>query len=315
MGVEKKYFWLRLKDDFFTEKEIKKLRRIAGGDTFTIIYLKMQLLSIKQEGWLLFDGTEESLEDQLALELDEDLENVKMTLAFLLANKLLEIESDGILLNRVPGLIGKESAAAERMRNMRIRNNVTPECNEVTDERNNVTAMLQPVTPPLRSRYADVRQCYTEIEIEKEIEIKDTTSPEPGDEGFESITKEKAEVITLWNQVVTSTQIKSINGNRMKMLKGRIGEHGLDGVLQAIQTIPASKFLNGQNDRGWIIDFDWFVKPNNFIKVLEGKYTDKRGAIKADRPKNAFHNFEGRLTQMSEDELNAMIKKRWEAKS
>ena len=36
----KKYYWLKLKDDFFNSREIKKLRRIAGGDTYTIIYLK-----------------------------------------------------------------------------------------------------------------------------------------------------------------------------------------------------------------------------------------------------------------------------------
>ena len=50
MSNNKKYFWLKLKDNFFNQKEIKKLRRIAGGDTYTIIYLKLQLLSIKKEG-------------------------------------------------------------------------------------------------------------------------------------------------------------------------------------------------------------------------------------------------------------------------
>ena len=36
----KKYYWLKLKEDFFRDKKIKKLRKIAGGDTYTIIYLK-----------------------------------------------------------------------------------------------------------------------------------------------------------------------------------------------------------------------------------------------------------------------------------
>ena len=43
---EKKYFWLKLKNDWFSSKEIKRLRNVAGGDTFTIIYLKMQLKSL-----------------------------------------------------------------------------------------------------------------------------------------------------------------------------------------------------------------------------------------------------------------------------
>ena len=79
--IAKKYYWLKLKDDFFRQKEIKKLRKIAGGDTYTIIYLKMQLLSIKNEGLLYYEGTEDNLAEQIALEIDEDIDNVEVTLA------------------------------------------------------------------------------------------------------------------------------------------------------------------------------------------------------------------------------------------
>ena len=47
--AEKKYYWLKLGDEFFGDKTIKKLRKIAGGDTYTIIYLKMLLLAVKQK--------------------------------------------------------------------------------------------------------------------------------------------------------------------------------------------------------------------------------------------------------------------------
>ena len=97
--MSKRYYWLKLKNDFFNQREIKKLRRIAGGDTFTIIYLKMQLLSIQFEGVLKFEGTEESLSEQLALELDEDEDNIKLTLAFLSQNNLIEQISDSEFLN------------------------------------------------------------------------------------------------------------------------------------------------------------------------------------------------------------------------
>ena len=64
--MAKKYYWLKLKDNFFNQKEVKKLRRIAGGDTYTIIYLKMQLLSIKKDGIIEFEGTEKDLAEQLS---------------------------------------------------------------------------------------------------------------------------------------------------------------------------------------------------------------------------------------------------------
>ena len=138
MAVNKKYYWLKLKNDFFNQKIIKKLRKIAGGDTYTIIYLKMQLASIQNNGRLVFEGVESTFAEELALELDEDLENVNVTLAYLQANKLIEIvEDDEYLLTAVPDVIGSETRDAERKRlsrakqkvdNVRMLSEVVPKC-------------------------------------------------------------------------------------------------------------------------------------------------------------------------------------------
>lgn len=124
MAETKKYYWLKLKDDFFRDKRIKKLRRIAGGDTYTVIYLKMQLLSIKNNGYLIYEGIEDNFAEELALELDEDTENVKVTLAFLHGNGMLEeTEQDKYLMTETIKCIGSESASAERVRKHRERKN------------------------------------------------------------------------------------------------------------------------------------------------------------------------------------------------
>ena len=96
--MSKKYYWLKLKDDFFNQKEIKKLRRIAGGDTYTIIYLKLQLLSLKKEAIITFDGTERNLAEQLSYEIDENVDNIEVTLSFLRANNLIEQVSENDFL-------------------------------------------------------------------------------------------------------------------------------------------------------------------------------------------------------------------------
>lgn len=120
MASTKKYYWLKLKEDFFRDKKIKKLRRIAGGDTFTIIYLKMQLLSLKREGKLLYEGVEENFVEELALEIDEEPDNVKMTVAFLLSNRLIEeIDEDEYMLPQAVESMGSESSSAARMRKHR----------------------------------------------------------------------------------------------------------------------------------------------------------------------------------------------------
>lgn len=95
--MTKRYYWLKLKNDFFRSKEMKKLRRIAGGDTYTIIYLKMLLLSLNDQGKLYFDGVEDTFVEELALEIDEDEDNVKVAVAFLLKVGLMEIVGDALL--------------------------------------------------------------------------------------------------------------------------------------------------------------------------------------------------------------------------
>lgn len=123
MAENKRYYWLKLKDDYFTSPKIRKLRKIAGGDTLTIIYLKMQLLTVKSEGTYEYQHIENSLVEELALILDEDIDNVKLTLAFLQAQDLVSFneESNELSLYEAMGNIGSECESAERVRLYRER--------------------------------------------------------------------------------------------------------------------------------------------------------------------------------------------------
>ena len=152
-GKPKRYYWLKLKDDFFNQKEIKRLRKIAGGDTYTIIYLKMLLVSLKNEGKIYFDGIEDDFASEIALELDEDEENVKVTLAYLRSKGLVEMDSeDEMTMQNMASLIGSETESAVRMRRSRSRK---------------ASLSDGPVTRQLQSGYAEI-----EKEIEKEIDIE-----------------------------------------------------------------------------------------------------------------------------------------------
>lgn len=251
--MSKKYFWLKLKNDFFNQREIKKLRKIAGGDTFTIIYLKMQLLSIQTEGILKFEGTEETLADQLALELDEEEDNVKLTLSFLHSNGLIEQISDSeFMMPKTVENLGSESGSAERMRRLRSK----------------------------KASHSDIyvtggdKKVATEIEIEKEIELKKELDIEKEIEIEEKACCNKLQpIIDSWNDLNLQKIVSIKPGtNRYTLLNSRIKEYGMESVLQAIGEISTSDFLKGQNNKGWTITFDWFIKPNNFIKVLEGNY-------------------------------------------
>ena len=144
--TEKKYYWLKLKDTFFRDKEMKKLRKIAGGDTYTIIYLKLQLLSLKNEGKLLFENLEDTFAEEMALEIDEEADNVKITLTYLKRCGLIEeVSENEFLLLQTIECIGKETSVAARVRKSRNNKN-----------------LLQSNAP--------VTKCNTEIEIEIEID-------------------------------------------------------------------------------------------------------------------------------------------------
>ena len=257
--MAKKYYWLKLKDNFFNQKEVKKLRRIAGGDTYTIIYLKMQLLSIKKDGIIEFEGTEKDLAEQLSYEIDEDGDNIQTTLLFLKANNLIEeISENNFLLTKVPDCIGKEGASAERVRRHRERKALL--------EKEKEQKMLQ-CNGEVTNSNDVVIESNTEIEKEKEIEKEINNN----------ISKDIFinKVVSEWNSIGVSP-IKLIRGTRQKMLNARIKEYSEEGVLQAINNIKHSDFLKGQNKNSWVITIDWFLKPNNFIKVYEDNYNSKK---------------------------------------
>lgn len=119
---KKRYYWLQLKEDFFNQKEIKLLRRIAGGDTYTIIYLKMLLVSLRDEGKLYFEAIGDNFAEEVALSLDEAPEDVAITISYLEKKGLLEIiEDDEYFLNRVPELLGSEAYSTQRSRRHRAK--------------------------------------------------------------------------------------------------------------------------------------------------------------------------------------------------
>ena len=154
---EKRYYWLKLADDFFTSKRIKKLRSLAGGDTYTIIYLKMQLKALKTEGYLYFDGIMENFAEELALDIDESPENVKVTIQYLLSVGLMECSEDGneFCLPYTQRLIGSEGSSAQRMRTLRSKK-----------KQEKLSQSDKGVTGALQDRYGDI-----DIEIDKDKDI------------------------------------------------------------------------------------------------------------------------------------------------
>lgn len=263
MGMTKKYYWLKLKDDFFTNKKIKKLRSIAGGDTYTIIYLKMQLLSIKNEGILFYEEVEETFEEELALEIDEDIENVKVVVMFLIKNGLLEmLENDKYLLTETIKCIGSESASAERVRKFRKKQ-----------------ALLEFEEEKTLQCNTEVTKCNTEIEKEKEIEKRDREDIDILSNDNVQPSKSKIDYqffIDTYNNICTALpKVQKLSDSRKRYIKTFLKSFTEEEFKTICEETQGSDFLSGRNGKWTGANFDWIIKTNNATKVLEGNYKNK----------------------------------------
>lgn len=166
--ADKRYYWIQLKEGFFKQKEIKKLRKIAGGDTYTVIYLKMLLKAVQQGNKLYFEGVEETFHEEIALELDEDPENVKVTIAFLERQGLIRVLSeDEVLLSQCEEMVGSESESAARVRRYREK--------KALQSNGDVTPLLQDGNTNIEK----------DIDTEKDTEIKKDSARNPERKGSE----------------------------------------------------------------------------------------------------------------------------------
>ena len=73
---------------------------------------------------------------------------------------------------------------------------------------------------------------------------------------------------------LSGTQLK-ITEKRKRVINNLLKEYSAEEVLQAMEKVHTSSFLQGNNKTGWQIAFDWFINKSNFLKVLEGNYDDK----------------------------------------
>lgn len=94
-------------------------------------------------------------------------------------------------------------------------------------------------------------------------------------------------VVQLWNEMVVGSKLppcRGLSDNRRRHIRARMKDHGIGTIRDAIGKAVVSPFCNGQNDRGWVITFDWLMESaDHLLKVYEGKY-DAREAVSNRRP-------------------------------
>lgn len=270
MAENKKYYWLKMKRDFFKRHDVRIIERTKpNGKEYALFYVKLMLESIDHEGTLRFSEEMPYDNEMLAAVTDTEIDIVEGAMSLFQKLNIVEIfEDKTIFLPGVQKLIGSavENDSAKRQRRYRERKkqetlqNVT--VGNVTDVTPVTVGNVTRVTKDNESKSID-----KDIDIELDIEIEKERGKEISCE----------QVADLYKTLCPSLPSLEILSDSIKTdLKESITKYGLENFKRLFEKAEASTFLKGDNERKWIATFDWLIKVDNVAKVLNGNFDNKK---------------------------------------
>ena len=255
--------WIKLSVNIFDDEKIKLIKSMPEGDAIILIWIQLLCLAGKtNDNGAVYIGQHMNYTDEMISTIcNQPLSTVRLALQTFEQFEMINLDQDGLISisnwEKHQNIEGMEKVRAQtRKRVAKYR------AKQKELESSNANVTLRNGTDKNR-----IDKNKNRLDIDK-----NTNNSHVDDEDF------KTQIISAWNSLDKNIpRIQTLNANtqRYNMLKARINEHGLDTVIKAIKSIDNSKFL-----KGYVSDFritiDWFIKPNNFIKVLEGNYNDKK---------------------------------------
>ena len=160
MSDNKKYYYLRLKENFFDSDELKILESMKDGYLYSNILLKLYLRSLKNDGKLVVNDRIPYNAEMLASVTGHQIGTVKQALSIFKDLGLIDVlENGAIYMLDIQNFIGKGSSEADRKREYRQRIE-TDRTNVQTNVQTNLRQISEKSPPEI------------EIELEKELEIE-----------------------------------------------------------------------------------------------------------------------------------------------
>ena len=248
MGENKKFYWLKLKRDFFKRHDIRVIESMPNGKDYVLFYLKLMVERIDHEGALRFSETIPYNEDMLAVITNTNVDIVRSAMKLFESLELVEIFDDQtVYMREVERLTGSETKWAEKKRMYRAKED-------------NVLA-LSPPSPP------DVRQ-EKEIEKEKELEIEKETK------GFsEAVTKTTKTVISYLNKKA-GTNYKASSEKTKTLVKARMQEGFTEADFYTVIDNKVEEW--GKPPRAGAKDMRPFIRPVTLFGTKFEAYLNQR---------------------------------------
>ena len=167
MSDNKKYYYLRLKDNFFDSDELKILESTKDGYLYSNILLKLYLRSLKNDGKLVVNDRIPYNVEMLASVTGHQIGTVKQALSIFKDLGLIDVlENGAIYMLDIQNFIGKGSSEADRKREYRQR---------IESDRTNVQTKVRQISE--KSPPEIEIELEKEIKIEKEIDTNANKSP------------------------------------------------------------------------------------------------------------------------------------------
>lgn len=260
--------WIKITTDIFNDEKIMLLESMPEADTVIVIWFKLLTLAGKQHNDGVFWLTDRIAytDELLATIFRRNLNTVRMALARFEELGMIEIINNVITIPNWSKYQNFDALDRKRERDREYQREYRRRQKALAEGGDEEIPPDPPALPEGNDGEADAPSLPEEPK----------GPPAPPKKPVERKPSDVERVLTAWNSIKKIRPVRNIlpGKNRDIMLRARIRENGIDAVLEAIENIKKSPFLLGDSKKGWQITFDWFVKPNNFPKVLEGNYIE-----------------------------------------
>lgn len=271
--MSKKYYWIKLKSNFFDLETIDWLMSQQNGCEYVVLYQKLCLLTANKNGEMVTEIGEMMIPydaNKISRDTKFSFDTVVVALELFKKIGLIFEQENGILkIPYVDEVVGSETEYAKKKREYRekIKQNDVKALPEKT--------MSETMSETISDKRIEIRDKSIEnrdIEKEKEKENKKSI--------------DYLAIVNAYKETCVSLPaIRSLSEARKKAVRARLNSgYTQEDFITLFKKAQESDFLKGKNDRNWNADFDWLIKDANMAKVLEGKYDNK------SKPSNPSNN-------------------------
>lgn len=297
MGNDEKYYWIKLKKQMFEDNEaIDFLLSQNNGSDYAMIYILLCLKTMNTQGELashigemIIPYTPEKIQRDLKyFSIDSIIVALDL---YKQLGLVYESQNGSLVISNYDEMIGSETKAAKRMRDMRERrkqdeleskehDSVTLLQDSYGNCYTNVTQDIRDKSIENRDKIKDIRD--TEKDIDEDILHPSAENP-PTEDPSTKDTIDYKFYQDSWNEICTTLpKCTMISDKRKKAIKACVVKFGKESVIDAMKKVDESDFLSGRNGRWLGCSFDWLFNTNNMLKAIEDTYKNSCGGKKID---------------------------------